>query len=243
MKSMPIGLVGRGRVARHLCHWFALEGIAWVQWHRGSPDTLEYTLEECRTILLAISDDSIEALADAHPQLADRNTLHLSGSRTIPGIPGFHPLISFGPDLYGLDVYRSIPFITEAGGPTFPEVFPGLPNPHRELDAEKKALYHALCVMSGNFSTILWNRAFQGFEENLGLPREILLPYLKQIAVNLETNPDQALTGPLARGDVGTMKANLNALGNDPLSNIYKAFTTLFNFDLSSPDTREEANS
>lgn len=238
MKSPPFGLVGRGRVARHLAHWFTLEGLPYRQWHRDCPDSPERTLNNCGTILLAVSDDAIETVITAHPVLTRKRTLHLSGSRTIPGVPGFHPLMTFGPDLYDLNVYRSIPFVTEAGGPAFPEVFPTLPNPHRELDPAKKALYHALCVMGGNFTTLIWARAFKGFEHDLGLPREMLLPYLARTTANLAASPDEALTGPLARGDRGTVEANLNALGTDPWREVYRAFAALYGLD-----PQQEANS
>ncbi|MCK5251266.1 MAG: DUF2520 domain-containing protein [Spirochaetaceae bacterium] len=231
MKSPSFGLVGRGRVARHLAHWFTLEGLSHRQWHRECPESLEHTLEDCETILLAVSDDAIETVIAAPPMLTHKRTIHFSGSHTIPGVPGFHPLMTFGPDLYDIDVYRSIPFVTETGGPAFPEVFPTLPNPHRELDPSKKALYHALCVMSGNFTTLLWARAFKGFEKNLGLPREMLLPYLARTAANLAAAPDEALTGPLARGDRGTVEANLSALGDDPWREVYRAFAALFGLD------------
>ncbi len=238
MKSPPVGLVGRGRVARHLAHWFTLEGLPHRQWHRGKPESPEQTLENCETVLLAVSDDAIEAVIAAHPVLTRKLALHLSGSRTIPGIPGFHPLMTFGPDLYEIDVYRSIPFVTEAGGPAFPEVFPTLPNPHQELDPAKKALYHALCVMSGNFTTLLWAQTFKEFENDLGLPREMLLPYLSRTIANLSASPDEALTGPLARGDKGTVEANLKALGSDPWRNVYRAFAALYDLN-----PRQEAKS
>jgi len=228
MKSSPVGLVGRGRVARHLAHWFALESIPHQKWHRGSPESLESTLKACKTILLAVNDDAIEAVAAAHPVLEQKRTIHLSGSRTIPGIPGLHPLMTFGPELYDIDIYRSIPFVGEAGGPAFSDVFPTLPNPAYELNPGNKALYHALCVMSGNFTTLLWARAFKGFEDDLGLPREILLPYLARTAANLKLHPDGVLTGPLSRGDVRTVEANLNALGTDPWREVYRAFTAVY---------------
>ena len=50
------------------------------------------------------------------------------------------------------------------------------------------------------------------------------LPYLEKIAANLAANPDTSLTGPLARADATTVKANLAALRDDPYVGIYEAF-------------------
>ena len=231
MKTSPYGIVGRGRVAGHLAHWFSLEDLPYVLWFRDSPESPEHTLSTCKTIILAVNDDALETFIAVHPELRSKKMIHLSGSRTVSGVPGFHPLMTFGPELYSLDEYREIPFVTEAGGPAFTEVFPTLPNPNRELDSTKKALYHALCVISGNFTTLLWNKAFDGFEKSLGLPRDMLQPYLARIAANLASHPEGALTGPLIRGDKGTVTANLNALGDDPWQDVYRAFAALFNLD------------
>ena len=46
----------------------------------------------------------------------------------------------------------------------------------------------------------------------------------KQIAANLEHAPATAQTGPLARGDRQTVRANLEALGTDPYRDVYAAF-------------------
>ncbi|EKD71772.1 MAG: hypothetical protein ACD_46C00103G0013, partial [uncultured bacterium] len=124
--------------------------------------------------------------------------------------------------------YQSIPFILDHDAPSFSELLPGLPNSHVRLHKSLKAKYHALCVMSGNFSCLLWQKLFSDFEKELKLPREVAYPYLQQQMHNLIDNPTQALTGPLIRGDTKTIEKNLSALEGDPFKQVYESFIACY---------------
>ena len=224
MEHLTYGVVGRGRVAAHMTRYLELETQPVRQWHRGLSDTPESALKGSDVVLLAISDDALERFLDAHPGLSHAICLHFSGSRAVEGAYGFHPLMTFGPEPYDLETYQAIPFVTERGGPEFSGVFPSLPNPSWSIDPEHKALYHALCVLAGNFPTLLWNKSFEMFETRLGLPRTILAPYLEQTLKNSFESGGEALTGPLARGDRGTVERNLLALEGDAYADVYRAF-------------------
>jgi len=211
------GLVGDGRLARHWSHYLSLLNLDFVSWSRRRPQP---GLERCEVLLLAIRDDALaDFCAEFRKQqgsdLRDRPVVHFSGALVIPGMTGMHPLQSFGPELYAEARYREIPFLVEEGGTAFAEVFPTLPNPHFTIPATEKARYHAHCVLSGNFATLLWQRLFRYLETELKLPADIALPYLRQITENLARNPTAALTGPLARGDVETLRRDLAGLAND----------------------------
>ena len=94
----------------------------------------------------------------------------------------------------------------------------------RDLRADDHAaLYHALCVLAGNGSTLLWQKLFHDFESRLGIPPQVAFPYLQQVAGNLQHGPGHALTGPLDRGDTATVQANLAALDGDPFHAVYTA--------------------
>lgn len=135
--------------------------------------------------------------------------------------------MTFADELYDLPTYESTPFVLESESPlSFQDLLPGLLNPSYRISRVQKSRYHALCVMSGNFTTMLWEHAFQEFSEKFGLPKEVLLPYLHQTASNLaESSPGQSvLTGPLARGDSETIARHLDALGVDSYRSVYEAF-------------------
>jgi predicted short-subunit dehydrogenase-like oxidoreductase (DUF2520 family) len=78
--------------------------------------------------------------------------------------------------------------------------------------------------MAGNFPTLLWSKVTGDFEERLGLPGDILRPYLARTLENTFRDGARALTGPLARGDRGTVRRNLAALGDDTYADVYRAF-------------------
>jgi predicted short-subunit dehydrogenase-like oxidoreductase (DUF2520 family) len=230
MRTPTYGLVGRGRAASHLGRYLEIEGRRVVGWHRGAAADLdpEAALAAADVVILAISDDALSAFLAAHPSLAGRSTVHLSGSLSIDGAVGLHPLMTFGPEPYELATYRKIPFVGERGGAGFTDLFPGLSNPSWTIAPELKPLYHALCVLAGNFSTLLWAKAMDGFESRLGLPREALRPFLERTAVNTLEHRAAALTGSLARGDEGTVRRDLAALTGDPYHEVYLALAHAF---------------
>ncbi len=231
MNEPTYGLIGRGRVATHMARYLELEDLPCVTWHRAMPSPLETALASADSILLAISDDAIRPFLDTHPELGDRPIVHFSGGLVIDGAHGLHPLMTFGPEVYDLETYRSIPFIEEEGGLSFRELFPQLVNPSWSLDPDDKTLYHALCVLAGNFTTLLWSKAFDDFDKRLGLPREALLPFLEQTCKNASLEGRSALTGPLARGERGTVRRHLRALENDPYGRVYRAFADIFDLE------------
>ena len=110
----------------------------------------------------------------------------------------------------------------------FKDLLPELRNQHVTIPKKLKPFYHAFCVISGNFSSLLWQKAFQEFEKKLNFPKEILHPYLEQIFLNLKNEPENALTGPLVRSDKKTVLANLDALSQDPYQEIYQAFVKVY---------------
>jgi len=224
--SIPTyGLIGRGRLATHLAHYLEFENRNVTRWHRGSGTPAGQAVDTAEIILLAISDDAIEGFIDKHPEVCDRPTVHFSGSMAYDGIHGLHPLMTFGPELYELATYRSIPFVGERGGARFDEIFPGFANPSWTVAPDLKPLYHALCVLAGNFTTLSWSKAMADFETKLDLPREILRPFLEQTALNTLDQGAAALTGSLARSDHGTIERDLDGLDGDPFKEVYIAYS------------------
>lgn len=218
-----VGVVGDGRAARHLNYYFGICGLDVRQWSRRSTATWDMTDRE--VVVLAVSDRAVESFYHEHPDLGSMTVFHLSGSLVLPDVPGIHPLVSFGPDLYPPEFYAQIPWVGEVGRAGLREVLPELPNPSFSILPEQRALYHALCVMSGNFTTLLWQQ-FRNDLEALGIPGGAMQPYLTSVYENLRNAPSEALTGPLARGDTATIDRNLSALGraSHPFQNVYQAF-------------------
>ncbi len=218
-------LIGSGRVARHFQYYFSLLNIPFCRWQRSeSVAQLQQKLITSSHVLILITDQEIEKFIDSHLKNVSVLRLHFSGSLISNHAYGAHPLMSFNQNLYTLEEYQSIPFVIDHDAPAFDKLLPGLPNQHVRLEKTLKPKYHALCVMSGNFSCLLWQKLFSSLEHEFNLPPTIAQPYLQQQMKNLLHSPQTALTGPLVRNDMDTIKKNIAALTNDPFQDIYKSF-------------------
>jgi len=227
--ASPLGIVGDGRVARHFRHYLHLLGIPSCAWsRRASACPPDEALRSCATVLLLVRDEAIVPFASAWPALGEKRLVHFSGSLTTSVAEAAHPLMTFGPDLYDLDTYRSVPFVLDTGGTPLDQLLPGLPNPWFAIPAAARPYYHALCVMAGNFSMLLWLKLFEEFHHRFGIPASAAHPYLARTTANLLSEGGAALTGPLARGDETTIRANLEALEGDPFHAVYLAFVRAY---------------
>lgn len=227
---LPYFLVGNGRLSRHFQHYFSLEGLDFDVWHRSSAFDPEPLITGARRILVLIPDDAIEGFVQQYLPLRREGWIHCSGVLRSDFAESQHPLMSFSETLFPLETYRSIPFVWEQGRSPFQEVFGELQNPNVAIKPEDKALYHALCVLGGNGSTMLWQKVIEVAGKRLGLAPEFFGPFARQSISNLLTE-DAPLTGPLVRGDQGTIEKNLGALSGDVLEEIYRVFSKAFATD------------
>jgi len=231
MRQVPHYLfIGNGRVSRHFQHYFNLLAISFDVWYRPQPLTvLEFKISQASHILVLTSDAAIESFPLQYAHGIQAKWIHFSGALISSHLHGAHPLMSFADQRYPLETYQKIPFIVDHDAPPFSQLLPGLSNPYFSLSKELKPKYHALCVMSGNFSCILWQKLFSTFKKEFQLPESAAHPYLLQQMQNLLQDPMRALTGPLVRNDGVTIQENLLALTHDPFQKIYESFVTCYN--------------
>lgn len=231
MNDPQITLIGSGKVAHHFSHYLKLLNMPHQIWSRKCDphfEMLQNVIEKSNRILLLISDEAIEEFIKKYIPNKKKIIIHFSGQLLTPHAYGLHPLMTFSKQLYDLKTYQSIPFIMDKGTPSLKFLLPGLPNSSYVIQSELKALYHSLCVMSGNFTCLLWQKLFDDFETKLKLPKETAMPFLKQIYKNLSTHAEDALTGPLERQDKMTISKNLHALQHDPYQKIYQSFVAMY---------------
>lgn len=221
--------VGNGKVSRHFQYYFTLLKIPFLVWTRNSTKSFEYLSQAAEKILVLIKDDEIENFILRNKTAFNKNKtyIHFSGTITTSIAESVHPLMTFGNELYNSDIYTSITFITEKGRKKFQKLFPELPNQSFEIEPEQKQLYHAFCVMSGNFTTILW-QSFFDYLDSLNIPHEVSFNYCQKIFENL-IHSDDPLSGPFKRKDKQTINKNLKALEGHPMENIYKSFVEYYN--------------
>lgn len=213
-------IIGQGRLGRHLKHYFELLELPFTVWDRNCGIPLHKALKRTTTCLLAVSDRGLnEILSTQFELFRGKTILHFSGAQYFKEAIGVHPLMTFADSLYDLETYKTIYFAIDRPHLNLNDLIPGLENRSFYILPEQKPLYHALCSFSGNLTQLLWQFAEEGFENSLGLSRDLLKPYQRQVFKNIE-QLESPLTGPLARKDETTLALHLKALPS-PLSDIY----------------------
>ncbi|HUT34650.1 MAG TPA: DUF2520 domain-containing protein [Planctomycetota bacterium] len=181
-------------------------------------------------VALCVPDDAIaavcQAAADGGGVKPGDVVLHFSGalpSRTIAAaqaagasVLSFHPVQTFArPDA---DAFRGIVCVLEgdeAGVAFGTELATFLGASPIAIRAEDKALYHAaLCIACNYLVTLADAGAGLLAQAGLGQPTlPALLPLLRGAVDNLaRVGLPDALTGPICRGDLATLRAHLAAL-------------------------------
>lgn len=228
MRSTKFLIIGNGRLATHLAYYFSLLNLSFLKINRDITEDLCTHLKYSNRILVLIRDDEIIDFVEKNKKYTgdDAIWIHCSGLVKTPLAESAHPLASFSERLFEESFYRKIPFAIEKGK-IFPELLPGLPNPSFEIENVDREMYHTMCVLAGNFSTLLWNEFEKYMIGELKLPRNYLIPYLKSVYNNIEYAGDSR-TGPFQRGDVSTIKKHMEALNNKPIKKIYESFVEVF---------------
>lgn len=225
-------IIGNGRLASHLANYFSLLKIPFTQVYRKkhSQAEIEKQISENDRILIAISDREIESFVRQFYS-SDKVWIHFSGALSVENVFSCHPLMSFSEKMFELPVYEKIHFVVSSWKDSqeisLNQIIPFFKNPHSYLNYKQKSLYHCLCVMSGNFSVILWTEVLKEFHK-MNIPSQALEGYLENTLNNFKDLHEKALTGPLQRKDLVTINKNLNALDErKELQNIYRSFLQL----------------
>lgn len=219
--------------------------------------TLEVLIERCEVVYLAVPDREVAPLAASLPWRPGQAAVHHSGALGLDvlaeaagrgAVVGcLHPLQTFPAGTPPQDapaLFRGITCGVEAPEPLgsrLEALAATLGARSVRLEGVDRAAYHAAAVLASNDVVALMAAAGRTWTQ-AGLPpetaREALAPLLLAAARNVAALPlAQALTGPVARGDVGTVERHLAALEATPdLAELYRALATeLLRLDLGHP--------
>lgn len=239
---MHIELHGTGRAAGALAVAAVRAGHRITSIHGRTPDAVAHLQDLAPPVggrpdlrIIAVSDDAIAAVAEAIADAMSGTgnpvpTVHVSGSVGVDAlgaladapIGSFHPLMTLPDAIVGADripgswiaVTADEPFAT-----TLDEFARSLGGHPFRLADDDKALYHAAAAASANFTLAALGLA-ERLYERAGVPFAAAEPLVAAIVANaFELGPADALTGPIARGDAGTVERQVSAVASTGADN------------------------
>ena len=145
----------------------------------------------------------------------------------------FHPLQTFASTKQAIENIPGSTFALEAEPPllnTLKGMATALGGHWIELEASDMVIYHTAAVIASNYLVTLFKLAtdlWQTFSVPPHQATQALLPLIRGTINNIDAvGIPQCLTGPIARGDAGTVKKHLNAL-QKTAPNLYPAYREL----------------
>lgn len=181
-------------------------------------------------LVVAVRDGAIDEVARAlAPVSGDAAAVvHLSGATTVDALEAvaatgtptgsFHPLQTLPSPESGADKLDGAWIAVTASAPlraTLHELAASFGGRPFDLDDEQKATYHAAAAAAANFPLAALSVSHDLFVA-AGVPFQAAKPLVEAVVSNaFEHGPSQSLTGPVARGDVETVSAQLAAVTDD----------------------------
>jgi predicted short-subunit dehydrogenase-like oxidoreductase (DUF2520 family) len=192
-------------------------------------DNPQAVTDEADLIFVTTPDDAVSGVVGQINWRPGKSVVHCSGVDSLDVLEtatqagaqagGFHPLQSFAGITFAIENIPGSTFALEAEEPllnTLKEMAVALKGQWIELKPGDKVVYHAAAVIACNYMVTLVKLAtdlWQTFGVSDKEAIRALLPLLQGTVNNLDNIglPD-CLTGPIARGDLGTIKKHLTAL-------------------------------
>jgi predicted short-subunit dehydrogenase-like oxidoreductase (DUF2520 family) len=245
---MKIGIIGAGRVGGALAialsskfrvciasrHKFSAEQIASIS------NAQAVTIDEaarCDVVFLTVPDNVIKYIAEQISSFVKSNQviLHTSGALSSEiisfldaNVGSLHPLKSFADAESAAKTIKGTIFTFEGNEIAEKKariIVDALSGTFVKIKPEDKVLYHLAAVLTANYTVTLFSLSQDilksiGFSENAA--KKSLLALLKGVVENIEEKgTDDALTGPILRGDSETVRMHLSAIKDKELSDIY----------------------
>jgi len=180
-------------------------------------------------VFITTPDDTIAAATAALEWRPDQNVVHCSGAASLDilesarkggaSVGSFHPCQTFASIEQAIRNLPGTTFAIEAEPPlleTLQHMSGSLGGEWIVLKPGDKALYHAAAVFACNYLVTLTQTAidlFHHFDVPASRAIKILTPLLQGTINNVQTvGLPHSLTGPIARGDVNTIRKHLDVL-------------------------------
>lgn len=181
-------------------------------------------------MIIAVTDDAIPGLLASLPSAPSTLWIHTSGS---VGIDAFEPekyprrgiIYPLQTMLKGVEPdWDNVPIFIEGNDELMSELARMLSPRVAPLDSLSRRRAHAAAVLCCNLAMYLWSLSERVMTE-AGLDFSMLRPLMElTLERAVSGSPEQSLTGPARRGDLGTIHKHLDAL-DDETAEVYKLLT------------------
>lgn len=191
-------------------------------------------VRDADVVILAVPDDEIEPLANGlaaeHLWGPGKLAIHLSGFHGVGALAAvtvaggdaiaLHPVMTFAGVAADLDNIPGAPFAITASpglGVVAEALVLDLGGQPFAIAEGDRAAYHAALAHAANHLVTIIAQSEQVLREvGIDDPGRFIAPLVEAATAGALQRGDRALTGPVARGDVGTVRAHLGALTQHP---------------------------
>lgn len=193
--------------------------------------SLRELLAQSEIVFITTPDDVVEEVWESMQQESIQNKIicHFSGSlssavfsnRKEKGVSAcsIHPMFAFSNKFTSYEQLNQVIFTMEGDGKALNvvrAVFQKAGNKVCVIDPESKGRYHAAASMISNMMIGLYQMGWNMLTDCGFSPedaRELMEPLVRgNVEALLATSPEQALTGPIERGDEATIAKHLSVL-------------------------------
>ena len=192
-------------------------------------DTSQAVADAAELVFITIPDDAIVPVVSQVQWRKGQSVVHCSGAESTEsleyarkqgaGVGVAHPLQTFAGTRQAI---RNIPgstFSLEAGEPllsTLKEMVTAIGGDWIEIKASDKVTYHAAAAIVSNYTITLMKLATDLWQTFSIPPQQtirVMLPLMRGALDSIESvGIPHCLTGPIARGDTGTIRKHIDAL-------------------------------
>ncbi|KDR96147.1 Predicted oxidoreductase, contains short-chain dehydrogenase (SDR) and DUF2520 domains [Peptoclostridium litorale DSM 5388] len=248
-KAFGIYLKGRGfEISGYASKRFKSAEQAAVMTGSSAFEKYEDIVQNADMVFITVPDDSIYGvtrnISDLKCKLEGKIFVHMSGALSSNELEGLsergcgtyslHPMLSFADTEKSVHMLKNAVFTLEGNGVEYEKVrmlVEGMGNKVHTIEKSQKTLYHAAACTASNYVVALVDFA-ACMLKSAGIDEEgafEMIGGLSQGALSnvLQMGADDSITGPISRGDVGTVKRHIDAIADKYDSNLLSMYSAM----------------